>query len=546
MLTYTDPTQEAFDSAQQVSIDVLAQSSPTCITKTGSVIKELVVRPLAYLLAWAKTNLDELRRQSSIAYLKTSQATENEVADLVASNYFVERRQGTQAKGIVTLTLNTPSLRLAAGSTFTAGGVPLHTETQYMITAADITSLLDQQTTTQYLRSYPTGEPDRYYVNVPVVTDETGKFEIPEDSDVTIGFASSAVVAAELTSPITGGSDTETDAQLMERAEYNTAEAGVGTYYGLLKRFLHAPVSVSSIFPVQGEETALYRARYNTVNINPGGIIDCYIKTTNQPHIELCGGTVALTSGSFTPTVQTCDGPVPTGTPVNGYWCEFPITDPKYSGLYTVQGISVPGWVVNEQTVQLSAPTGSSTKAARLSTDQLTTVKFFITRNTTENGEDPSVVDVSMNVVYMPGLYQLQRYIDSDTESFIGLDVKCKAAVPVCVHVNCSVTSEQVLSEQDILILKQAITDTINALPVGTKAINFSDLRNACASAIPGVDLRLPCAFTGYCYRFYGNIEPIYSTNGILDITVPTTPDTFDYTMCYFYTCNDFIRLGVL
>lgn len=104
MTEYTEPTQEAFNSAEQVAIDVVKQAYPTITAKTGSAVRELVVRPIAYLLSWARQTLDTDRKETSVAYLKTSQLTENEKADLVASNYFVTRREGQPAKGIITLT----------------------------------------------------------------------------------------------------------------------------------------------------------------------------------------------------------------------------------------------------------------------------------------------------------------------------------------------------------------------------------------------------------------------------------------------------------
>ena len=136
MADYIEPTKTSFNAAEQVAIDAVSQTANNLLTRTGSVIRELIIRPVAYLLSWASGNVDNSIKQYSISYLKTSQLTENPVADLVASNYFVERRAATSSKGIITLTLDAASLTLAAGSRFSVAGNQVCTPVRYMIQEA--------------------------------------------------------------------------------------------------------------------------------------------------------------------------------------------------------------------------------------------------------------------------------------------------------------------------------------------------------------------------------------------------------------------------
>ena len=66
---YIEPTQTEFDDAEQLAIDVINTNAPTVMTKTGSVIRELVIRPLSYLFAWSSSNIANLQEKSSVAYL---------------------------------------------------------------------------------------------------------------------------------------------------------------------------------------------------------------------------------------------------------------------------------------------------------------------------------------------------------------------------------------------------------------------------------------------------------------------------------------------
>ena len=265
MADLIEPTQQSFLNSEATASDVISQSSPNLITKTGSVIRELIIRPLSYLSAWLTDNYQNNLEKSSVAYLKTSQETVNPTADLVASNYFVTRLQGTYAKGIITLTLTQPVLRIGKGSSFIVGGVSMITPDQYFITNSDTTGTSSDFT---YVKSIKLD--DRWIANIAVVSTEPGQVELPAGSSVTIGFSSSIIMDAELTSPVTGGSDVETDAELMKRAEYNTAESGIGSFYGLQKKLAKAPVAVLGLSTVAGEDEPLFRARYNNVGINRG------------------------------------------------------------------------------------------------------------------------------------------------------------------------------------------------------------------------------------------------------------------------------------
>ena len=517
MADYIEPTQENFNSAEQVVIDVISTTSPSIMTKAGSVVRELVIRPLAYILAWATANLDETRKKSSIAYLKNSQATDNELADAVASNYFVTRNEGTVSKGIITLTLSNPTLRIPGGASFSVGDIQVCTDRQYIITNGAVSNVVPGVT---YVTAIPFGA-DAFVANIPVVAMQSGKIEIPIGTEVIVNFASASILNAELTSAITGGTDTETDASLMERAEYNTAESGIGTYYGLRKKFMKAPVAVHSLFPVAGEDAPLFRARYNNVNINPGGFVDCYVKTANQPTTDFV--TVECTkSGNTYRGVVYSDASA-------GFFG---------TGQLIVQSKDIPTYTLEFT----SADTGNNAAGARLSTQQRVIVSF----DAADLTSTPNTVTAVLSVTYMPGIVQLQHYMDSPQERFIGQDIQVKAAVPVLTAIACGVTANHELTDSELLTLKQVIVDCVNNTPVGSRTLNFSDMRKACQQALNGVDLRLPCTMHASTFLKDGSSDTFYSNTGILDISDVANKGYWSHEMCFFSTCLDNIRLEVV
>lgn len=508
MADFIEPTQRTFSNAEATATDVITQSSPNLITKTGSVIRELIIRPLSYLMAWSNDNYKNTLEKSSVAYLKTSQSTDNEVADLVASNYFVTRRQGTSAHGILTLTLTQPVLRIGRGSPFTVAGTTMVTPEQYFITNVPVTG---ETTDFVYLKSIKYG--DAWIANVPIVSSTPGQLELPVGSAVTIGFSSSVITNAELTSPVTGGSDTETDAELMKRAEYNTAEAGIGSFYGLQKKFAKSPVAVLGLSVVAGEDYPLFRARYNNVNINPCGIVDCYVKTEKQPTTNSVQVECTGTGGELEGVVEVdcilrVDSVIVNGEALNDFNVIFESYD-----------INVP-------------PDG-----ARLSIKQKTKISFKL--------DDTSATSATATVfcTYIPGIRSLQSFIDEDEEHFIGQDTTVKAAVPVEVSFRCGYAASSMLEDDQIALLKQTIADYINNIQVGTRLINFSDIRKVCASAVPSADLRLPCVMAGKVYTKSGMVDTFHSNTGIFDISDPANQDYWDFRECFFSICTDNIKI---
>ena len=516
MADYIEPTKTSFNAAEQVAIDAVTQTAPDLLTKTGSVIRELIIRPIAYLLSWASGNVDNSIKQYSVSYLKTSQLTVNPIADLVASNYFVTRKEATSAKGIITLTLSTGSWTIAAGAGFSVAGVACATTAQCVIRTST-TGLVDTDSIL-YIKAISLSD-GNYMANIPVEAVTPGKIEVPVGSEVVLNFSCPYFVAADLTSPLTGGSGTETDAELMVRAEYNTAAAGIGTYYGIKKKMTKAPVAVMGLSVIAGEDKPLFRGRYNSVNINPGGYVDCHVKTSNQAVTQMVTAPMTITGGTA---------------------YSIALDSTQCPGFIRVAAVYADGQ--NVQTYSTTYGTDdalTNADGARLSVDQTATVTF-----TSDADITGSTADVYLT--YMAGLQDLQTYVDRDTEHFIGQDIKIKAAVPVNLRVSCTVQSNDMLSEDDLAGISQAIVDYVNAMEVGTGVINFSDIRAAVLVSYPNVDLRLPCVLTGDIMTKDGALDTIVSNTGIFDIRQLTNTNYWGYQVCFFSCCLDNVRLNVL
>lgn len=515
MTEYITPTNDAFTDAEQVVTDVVSTTAPQAMTKTGSAIRELIIRPAAYLLAWLSGNLEHQLEKTSVAHLRTSQATDNTLADAVASNYFVTRRAATRSTGVVTLTLNTSSLSLPQGTLFTSEGVTLRNAKQIVVTPSQVAEQFDNVI---YVTSVAVG--DEYIAAIPVEAVDPGAVEIPAGADITMQRQVGAVVGIDLTSPITGGLDIETDAQMMERAEYNTAGAGVGSYNGLRKRLETSPVNVLGMSLVAGEDEPLFRARYNTLGISPGGLLDMYVKTQLQS--------------------STADIEIPiTESAEQGAEVTLEVHSGNYHGFYRVVNVLIKGEYLSDYGVSF----GSSNylnppKGARLSDEQTCSITFAAPAALTTGDS------VVVTVEYMPGIRDLQTFVDAPENAFLGQDVLVKAAVPVTLGLDCALTCPRQLDEQDIAEVKRIIAAAVNGLRVGCGYLNFSDVREAVQTAYPDIKLRLPCTIRARMVLRDGTVDTFYSNTGILDLTTPVNNEYWDYRMCFFSLIESHIRIA--
>lgn len=513
MSTYTGPGTEEFNNAESSMIDVMSTACPTITTKLGSVIRELVVRPMSYLYAWLSGDVSNTMEQYRMSNLMTSMLTDNQAADDIASLFFIERKQGTSAKGMISLTISTGTLRLPAGFSFTVAGVTMRTEKTIIAMGSeykDTDSVL-------YVPCAPTGTEGLYRANVPVVASVVGVHEIEAGEPVTVDTMTTAIKDAALVSPITGGSGTETDADMLARAMNSIASGGVGSYYGIVKKLSNAPVAVAGLSIVSGEDVYMKRGRNNAVNICTGGIVDCYVKTQSQASVEVIDKVVDNSKGAQSLSVD--------------------ISDDTVAGLYSVMSVSVDGVPLSSWSVSfLSSDDSMDGDMARLGNKQLTRITF-------DAPEGVSSFLLSVAVSYMPGIAMLQGYINTDTNKFVGQDTMVKAAVPVSVGIACAVHSDTKLTDD----VKAAVSDTIcqyvNSIPVGTRVLNFSDLRDAVASAHPGIALRLPCSMSAHSLLTDGTTDSCYSTSGLLDISDPVGAWHWDSTVSFFSLLPKHVRL---
>lgn len=516
-MNITEPTQTQFMEAEEALTNLMHNHAQDLDTKKGSVIRQLVIRPFSYLYAKINDILLNWIYKTSVAYLATSAETSNSTADLVASNYFVTRRQGAYASGIITLTCSQDQIRINTDTRFLVDSRSFITDKTYIATPSPAQSTGNLV----YLKMYEiNGE---YKTNVPVIAAQPGTLEIPAGVQVDITSYIAGVESAQLLSPITGGSDTQTDAQMMARCKERCG-AAIGTLQAIRTKMQDAPITVISCSALGSADPGCFRSRYNNLAIPQGGAVDIYAKTANQ-------GVVAQIS------VQELES----DSSDKLFFQILPQKYPQYAGLCRISKIVAQNNQINlgKYTVEYIPVANSQLSAigARNTCYQKVRVTF-----------DTPTVSTPLQVTfeYMPGIKDLQDYMDSTYGKYLGQSCLVKAAVPATVKLSCSLYTKTIPTDTQLNALKTFIAAQINSKYVGDYNLNMDQIAQQVELNFQNVRMRLPYTLTIDLPMTTGGHYTFNTTDGTASLLYRTSA-YFWAAGAYFYsTTPDFIELQVI
>lgn len=506
------PTQQQFQQAQTILQSIVNDYSADIDTRKASAVRQLVIRPYAYIFAQADKYIANRVKESSISYLLTSNKTENQIADMVASNYFVTRLDAGYARGIVTAKSTMSSIRISKNTTFYIDGHAFAVEK----TVIGVPQPGQDTEDIDYIKTVQLGS---YYVcNIPVVSKQAQLLQIPQGVQVTTPGYVAGVQFFFLSSPITGGAAQQTDAQMMRRC-VKKCGASVGTQNAIWTRLQQAPVDIKSCKAQGSNQVGCFRSRYNNLALPIGGIVDTYIKTQNQASYK-----------DITLTVQNKQIVIDSST------------YPQIAGFIRVSAVVIQSSDVSKTTPTYTVTYSSNDKAlsdqgARLSQKQKATITF---------ADAQAGKTARVTVMYLPGVVDTQTYMANQDVSFIGQDILIKAAVPVTLIIEGSVTSTVQLSQTALNDMKQFIASQINTIQVGQPTMNMDDVAKAFRQAYPQAELKLPYSIQVKMPMTNGGYYTFNTENGYVDLTFRQSL-YFWNTAAYFYsTTADQIKLNVL
>lgn len=274
--TLADVTQEEFDSAVQTVISGIKASDPKLDTRLGTVLRSLLVNPEARLDAATTKQIEYVRKSTSLkAMLESKEAGEEvdaEDVNAVLSNFNIRSSEGTQAEGIVKITVadGTQSYTISEGTEFeTVEGLV------FKATAA---------TTARLGSSTPLYEGAAgYFFLVHVQADTVGAaYNIPKGTSLTVNASVYTFVSAEAYKSFDGGSDIADLAETIDKIPSGLAIRGFvhkDACEGMLRdEFDAGNYPLVACSTVGYGNAAQRRDKHNPFGVGVGGRIDLYIR----------------------------------------------------------------------------------------------------------------------------------------------------------------------------------------------------------------------------------------------------------------------------
>ena len=464
-------------------------------------------------------------KQTSIGYLKESLSTDNQIADMVASNYGVYRNQGGRAKGALRLKLYHSQSIVYAESLFDAGITQLVTQKTIRITSSAVQSTTDS---VQIVKSYRNSSDSSFYAVIPVVAYQYGKFQIPAGTVCTTrsviqSLQEQSLQPITVISPISGGQNVQTDADMMRRCQ-TKCQNNIGTNKAILNKLQQSGISVISGNSVGTSQSGTIRGCYNNMLLPVIPTIDSYVKTRNQPVVQQLNIKLTDSNINLDDPNQVCI---------------------KFTGpIYDIIDVIVDGQSIYDYQVQYQSMSKQITADfVRFSCYQAVVLKIPNKNNLSKDQfiEKNSVV---VNIKTMPDIQYLQTFIQQDQNSFIGQDIIIKAAIPIQLHIDCVLQCKRSLTDAQFRQIRQQIADVINSYPVGTSYLNMDDISSAIRAKYKDVSLKLPYTILYNAYGINNQGTYTFHTNsGYIDLVQILRNHNKSYKGYYMYTTSQFINL---
>lgn len=246
------------------------------------VIHDVVLLLHAALAAVHRENIDRLRRsQSLVEALADPRLADPEIVDRIASNFLLQRRKGSRARGNITIVLDrAASITVTSGTSFEAHGKRFVTETSYSsrLSEATLSSPNDR-----VLRALSDGN---YAFNIPVVAEEEGSAsQVRKDTAFVPTVSIPYFVTAYAAEDFVRGVDAETNESLLQRILRGAAaKATSGRLHMSAALREEEPLTDIVADEIIGfGDPEMYRDRHGLLPISTGNCADWYVRTAELP-----------------------------------------------------------------------------------------------------------------------------------------------------------------------------------------------------------------------------------------------------------------------
>ena len=454
-ISITGLDADAIAQIEDQLVDALKADYPSLDLSESRVLRELLIRPAAIFHVERQADIDALRRSMSLLAIEEDPSlASDEIVDGVLSNYRVTRVQGTQSTGYLTIIISAlATTTIQQGTTFVADGQSFQTEATY-IGVTDADAVTNEQMRLIYARTDGT-----YAFTIPVIAVEAGSAsQIRRGTRFTVNATIANIVDVVATQDFTGGTDTETNQQLIDRFNLGISPSvfsGRIQIEALIRATLPSVTDVSIIGFGDGE---MIRDRHNIFGLSCGGKADIIVRTQERPE-----------SVTLTKEAVLIDA-------TRKLW-QLSLTRDDYPGFYVIEAILAEG-STGEGSLEITGET-RSLDMTQVTIEFVpdvqniiegaysryqTSIIQFVDPDTADSAVAGLRVNYQVNVLGMSGIVTLNDLAINRNNRNPQADYLVRAPVPAFVTISANVVYRLDAEAPDADAIRDEIVARVNAL----------------------------------------------------------------------------------
>jgi hypothetical protein len=460
----------------EILAGLLGDLRPELDLNPGGVLHGAMLRPMALFHTLNQTNLDRLRRSSSLLEVLADPTLVDEAGlDALLANYRISRTTGSAAAGTVLVTTTTLSpLAIPDSVTLTSNGVTFRpamsfagvTREQDLVGAGD-----------RLLRPMGTST---YAMLMEVVATSSGvEGNLRRGDQLTTSslfFQDTTFTAA---ADFDGGKAPETNAQLLDRLDEGVAARDFGSRLSIGAALRVAFPGVQDVSVIGAMDPELRRDRHNALGIATPGRADLYVRSRSTPletTITRQATLVSAAEGLWTVSLDREASP--------GFYEVTRIA--RSDGVGTQAAlVSVTRGMDNSLVAGLdTSPFLGEAAHAAYSRYQTADVLFTDLGVTGLVDGDSRYYDLSL--LAMPSIGTISDYVMGRESRHPSGDYLVRAPVPCMVTASINLVRGPRDAEPDIAAATAAVVDAINGLDFVSGRVTANHLAAAVGPHLPG------------------------------------------------------------
>lgn len=454
-LTSLDP-----NAVQQNLLAVIAQlqeAHPTLDLRRGPV-HDLLAYFHAVLATAEQVNVTRYQSARSLAAIQADPTlADPDIVDDVLSNYRVTRTAGAAATGSCTIVLSADlTVTIAQGAVFVANG-------QNYVTPSVFTAKTESaQVRTSTDRLITPLNDGSFAFTIDLVAQNTGSAALlPKDSLMTPLAPPANFVTAYATSDFTGGTDTETNADLLNRLLEGIATKAFSNRITMTAMLLEMFSQIVSQSICGYGSPEMIRDQHSIFPVSMGGRVDWYARTSAlvvRQALTKTATLIATTSDGF------------------GIW-QFALGRDDAPGFYEIANIRLPsaaptvdGYPLQSDMRALDLTGGGfipdvvNIVEGAYSRFQTAIIQFKDTITPTGTLEIGATQSYTLEARGMPLIGAIQDALSAYDIRSYGADCLVRAPIPCFVKLNFTINQRPDATDPDLTAIATALAAAVNAV----------------------------------------------------------------------------------